>query len=44
LVSKAIYDKEFASRLDSAITNLFNLVDQLKQYGINVNVRLGSNP
>ena len=44
LISKAIYDKEFSSKLDSAMTNLFNLVDQIKQYGINVNVRLGSNP
>ncbi len=44
LVGKLIYDKEFANKLDSSLVELSNLVNIIKQHGINVNVRLGSRP
>lgn len=44
LVSRLIYDKEMASRLDSTLTELGAVMTMIRQYGVNVNVRLGSNP
>jgi len=44
LTSKLIYDKDFATRLDSTFVTLFQLIDQIRAYGVNVNVRLGSRP
>ncbi len=44
LVNKLIYDKNFANRVDSTLTNLLDLVNLIKQYGVNVNVRLGTRP
>ena len=44
LVSKIIYDKQFAARLDSSVVNLDSLLYRINQHGINVNVRLGTRP
>ena len=44
LVNKFIYDKEFAKRIDSTMQNLQLLINQISQYGINANVRLGGRP
>lgn len=41
---KIIYDEAFAEKLDSTITQLNLLVNQLKKYGINANVKLGHKP
>ncbi len=43
-LSRLIYDKEFASQLDSTVANLNELIELIRQYGINVNVRLGTRP
>jgi phospholipid/cholesterol/gamma-HCH transport system substrate-binding protein len=43
-VNKLIYDKELNSKLDSTFTNLTDLIFMIKNYGVNVNVRLGSRP
>jgi phospholipid/cholesterol/gamma-HCH transport system substrate-binding protein len=43
-VSKLIYDKAFAAQLDSTVANLNELIDLIRQFGINVNVRLGTRP
>ncbi len=43
-VGKLIYDKQMAVKLDSAMSNLQTLVDQINKHGINVNVRLGTRP
>lgn len=44
LVSKVIYDKKTAQRLDSVLNSLGTFVDQVKEHGINTNIRLGSRP
>lgn len=44
VVSKMIYDKEFANHLDSTITNLNEFVNFIRANGVNVNVRLGTRP
>ncbi len=44
LIGKLIYDKQFADQLDSSLVELYNLVNIIKQHGVNVNVRLGSRP
>mgnify|MGYP006286375843 CR=1 FL=1 len=44
LVSKLIYDKDFASELDSTFISIKQLVEKINEYGINTNVRLGSRP
>ncbi|MCX6156123.1 MAG: MlaD family protein [Candidatus Kapabacteria bacterium] len=41
---KLMYDKAFAARIDSAISELSGLVLFIKANGVNVNVRLGSRP
>ncbi|MBI5325012.1 MAG: MCE family protein [Ignavibacteriae bacterium] len=43
-VNKLIYDKEFSMRIDSTITNLSKFIEQVQQYGINANIRLGGRP
>lgn len=44
LVSKVIYDKKTAQRLDSVLNSLGTFVDQVKEHGLNTNVRLGTRP
>ncbi|MDQ1265925.1 MAG: phospholipid/cholesterol/gamma-HCH transport system substrate-binding protein [Bacteroidota bacterium] len=44
LVPRLINDQALAARLDSALAELSLLASQLRQYGINTNVRLGSRP
>lgn len=44
VVGKLIYDKQFAMKLDSAFSELMQLVVQLKNHGINTNIRFGSRP
>lgn len=43
-MNKIIYDEEFATRLDSAVVNLSELVKFIEQYGVNVNLRIGTRP
>lgn len=43
-INRLMYDKEFATRFDNAITELGKLVAQINEYGINVNARLGTRP
>lgn len=43
-IGKIIYDDNFAKSLDSTLFELNDLVKQLKKYGINANIRLGSRP
>lgn len=43
-VNKLIYDKDLNQKLDSAFINLNDLIFMIKNYGVNVNVRLGSRP
>lgn len=43
-VTKLIYDKDVANRLDSTLTTLFFFLEQVKEHGVNVNLRLGSRP
>lgn len=44
LISKLIYDKKFASKLDSTLIDLSKFLKQIKKYGININARLGTRP
>ncbi|HRP02012.1 MAG TPA: MlaD family protein [Candidatus Kapabacteria bacterium] len=44
LVKKLIYDEKFANSLDSTFNSLIDLVNMIKEHGVNVNVRLGSRP
>lgn len=44
LVKKIIYDEQFALKLDSTFNSLVDLVNMIKEHGVNVNVRLGSRP
>lgn len=44
LVSKVLYDKKTAQRLDSVLNSLGTFVDQVKEHGLNTNVRLGTRP
>lgn len=43
-INKFIYDDEFAVKLDSAVVNLSELVKFIEQYGVNVNLRIGTRP
>jgi phospholipid/cholesterol/gamma-HCH transport system substrate-binding protein len=43
-VSKLLYDKAFAVKLDSAIIKLDSFIDKAHEHGINVNLRLGTRP
>lgn len=42
--TKLLFDKELSMKLDSTFITLKLLVEQIKEYGINANVRLGSRP
>lgn len=44
LASRIIYDKNFASQLDSTLQQLSILVNTINNHGVNVNVRLGTRP
>ena len=44
LAGKLIYDQKFANQLDSTVSSLTEFINLLKQYGVNVNVRLGTRP
>lgn len=44
IVKKIIYDEKFALKLDSTFNSLVDLVNMIKEHGVNVNVRLGSRP
>lgn len=44
ILKKVIYDKEFAKRIDSSISSINQLMEQIRKHGINTNVRLGSRP
>ena len=44
LAGKLIYDQKFANQLDSTFNSLTEFINLLKQYGVNVNVRLGTRP
>ncbi len=43
-LSKLIYDKQLAQSIDNTIVKLDSLMKVIMQYGVNVNVRLGSRP
>jgi phospholipid/cholesterol/gamma-HCH transport system substrate-binding protein len=44
VVSKMLYDKKTAQRLDSVLNSLGTFVDKVKEHGLNTNVRLGTRP
>lgn len=44
MVNRLIYDKTLSMRLDSTINSLTELVNMIKQHGVNVNLRLGTRP
>ncbi len=44
VVSKILYDKKTAQRLDSVLNSLGTFVDKVKEHGLNTNVRLGTRP
>jgi phospholipid/cholesterol/gamma-HCH transport system substrate-binding protein len=44
LASRLIYDDEFSAKLDSLIDEVYLFVKQVRKYGINTNVSLGSEP
>ena len=39
-----ISDENFNKKMDSTLTTLYELIKQLKEYGINTNIRLGTRP
>jgi len=43
-VSRLLYDKEFNKELDSTLNTVKLLMEQIKEHGINTNVRLGGRP
>ena len=43
-LSRLIYDPTLSAKMDSTITQLAILVKQIQDYGVNVNVRLGTRP
>lgn len=44
MISKLIYDDKLSAQLDSTIVNLNSLIELIRQYGVNVNIRLGTRP
>lgn len=44
LASKVLFDKNFSDKVAGTLGSLDSLVSLIKQYGINVNVRLGTRP
>ncbi len=43
-LSRLIYDPNLSAKMDSTITQLAILVKQIQDYGVNVNLRLGTRP
>ena len=43
-VPKLLFDKQYGQKLDSTFTSLQQLLELIKQYGVNVNLRLGTRP
>lgn len=39
-----MYDKEFATKLDSAMTTFGDFIQLIEQHGVNVNLRIGTRP
>lgn len=44
VASRLIYDKDLANKLNEAIKSLDEFIKQVNDYGVNVNVRLGTRP
>ena len=44
LVSLILFDKKFAAKVDSTVTALQKMVDEISKHGLNTNVRLGTYP
>ncbi len=44
VVGRLMTDEEFARQLDSTVAVLYGFLRQVQQYGVNVNVRLGTRP
>lgn len=44
IANRLIYNKEFSSQLDSALTQISELIDMIRKHGVNVNLRLGTRP
>ena len=44
LISKLIYDKTLSMKVDSTLKNVEDFLNMIKQYGVNVNLRLGTRP
>lgn len=44
VVNRIIYDRNFAIRLDSAVGQINELIQLIRSYGVNVNLRLGTRP
>ncbi len=42
--NKVLYDEEFAAQMDSILAELKTLAEQIKEHGINTNIRLGTRP
>jgi phospholipid/cholesterol/gamma-HCH transport system substrate-binding protein len=42
--NKLLFDKSFSLKIDSTLNSLDSLVNLIKKYGVNVNVRLGTRP
>ncbi|MBM2816190.1 MAG: rmuC [Ignavibacteria bacterium] len=42
--SKILFDLNFSTRIESSLSAIDSLVAQIKQYGINTNIRLGTRP
>jgi|DewCreStandDraft_4_1066084.scaffolds.fasta_scaffold00019_343 phospholipid/cholesterol/gamma-HCH transport system substrate-binding protein len=44
LVTEIIYNENLAKKLDSTIVKLSEFIELIRQYGVNVNLRLGTRP
>ncbi len=44
VIGKLVYDKQFAERMDSTFTTLYEFLLIVKEHGININARLGTRP
>ena len=44
LVSRLIYDKVLSTKIDSTLKSVDDFLNLIKQYGVNVNLRLGTRP
>ncbi|MGQ9819050.1 MAG: MlaD family protein [Candidatus Kapaibacteriales bacterium] len=44
IANRLIYDKAFSLKLDSTLTQINELIDIIRTYGVNVNLRLGTRP